>query len=258
MKCINCGADYSVNEANCPFCSTENPEAFKRINEKKRRIDIFHAVRLETLLKAGPVIVIKVLNRILLVCISIFILLMVAAFAFDAISLGEKNIRHEKHVENLEAIKETGKYNQLCTYLSDNSLSIYDGVEEYWQLYHMYQDFIDFRITRMEVADLTSEEIESDSYLITSLLNRARNLKEYAEETYRWDKLYDGNREIYADYIEEMEVSLMVTLNFSKQEIDDMFSSDPDGLSNLEPYVQLAKERILTNEENNEQKAINE
>lgn len=250
MKCVNCGADYSVNQLNCPFCHAENPEGLKRINEKKRRWDLFNALRLKTILNAGPIIVTRVLTRILLICIGIFgisIAGVILVLWVNDLSARNTNTNRPltEHVINLEKIKLSGEYHKLSDYLGDNDLSRYDGVEEYWQLYDIHEDLLAFRRYRDYAEHMTKEKISEDPFTIETLLSYACKIEEYDREGSGWTKLYDGNKGIYEDYMEEVRAGLMVTCGFTKEEVEKLFAPERLYSDYYDDFVPIAVERML-------------
>ena len=247
MKCINCGGDYAVTARECPYCQTQNHEGMRRSQEKDHKKDFFHALRLQTILEAGPGIVTKTLTRILLACIGFFILtivLVIVFFAIRDINLSQK-LDMKQHVINLDAIKASGEYQNLSSYLGDHSLSRYDGVEEYWQLHYLNEDFIYYRIYRDKLQRMTSEEVTNGDSKIQTLIERSCALAEYGHEFNTWSQLFEGNQEIYDDYMEEVRLGLMVTCQLTAAEVEELFSFTAGYYSHCQPFIPLVKERMM-------------
>ncbi len=250
MKCKNCGGDYSVNEAKCSFCGTPNPEGARRLEEKRRRLDFFRLLRLETLLKAGPIVTIKVLTRMIWVGVGI---LAAGTLILFLVYISEENIKEiakedlEVHKAQLRELKNQEDYHMISRYMELEGLPLYgDGLEEYAMIREMHSDLLKFRSNQEELRSMKVEELKDNPYSAKAMMKATQRIASYGHDHYLYKDDFSHNKEIYEAFMEEVRVSLMLNLKLTENEIDTLLTETEISDAYYEALCSTALERVIS------------
>ena len=249
MKCPGCGADYSVRLKKCPYCGRVNETALLREKEKKEKRGLLGRLRTRTLREAEPEIVLKVLNRIILTLVLIWALILGTVYMAGVISEKKEEAKKasmtmEEHMDNLEELKCSGDYEGLCSYLSEYSISQYEGeAEEYWQVYDIYRDMRSFWESADRLGRLSAEERKTDNWRYSSLAADIFAVWEYGDSSYEWDLVLPANEELYREWREQVDLYLRTEYGMTEEELKE-WSADLH-YEKEAPFGELLQERAV-------------
>ncbi len=249
MKCPGCGADYSARLAQCPYCGTVNESAVRREKDKEERRKLLRSLRIRTAREAGPRITIQVLNRIAAALLALWLIVFAAVFL--VFYIGERRaaadvevLSQEQNVANLESLKAEGDYAGIAEYLSDHELSMYEeGIEEYWQLYEIYEDMRGFWEAADETEGLSSEEAASDTWRYEALARSVLDIWQYGSSEYESERVLEGNEELYSQWRDETGLYLRTRFGMTEAELSQWLEVPDADYEQEEQLGQFLKER---------------
>lgn len=237
MNCQNCGQNYSSSVPNCPYCGTENPKGEAWL----LRIGAARAEYENTLEKHGTSVDLlvfdRVIGRILLGIISLFICLFIGFFAYFAISSKVKDIssdiNRDKTLAKLEQLYIDGRFVEMKDFISRNDRYGSD-YPEYFHMAHLYGYYLDFSEYRLQFFE-TRDTVMSDNdayFLVSSMHN-------VLSPPYSLDlDITERNRENLEAYQTEVRDFAINMLGFSEKELtllsgEKLEESDQDALEAL-------------------------
>ncbi len=176
MNCQNCGQNYSSSVPNCPYCGTVNPKGeawLLRIGAERAKYE-------NTLQKYGTSVDLlvfdRVIGRILLGIISLFICLFIGISGFFVISSKVKEIssgiNHDKTLAKLEQLYTEGRFVEMNEFIRKND-SYGSDYPEYFHMARLHDYYLDFSVYRLRFFE-TRDTVMSDNdahYLISSMHN---------------------------------------------------------------------------------------
>lgn len=126
MKCKNCGANYKTWELKCPYCGTENVIGKIWLIERTTVRQEYEDVREGVKRSSKRYVFDKILNRILLISIGLFLGCVVLAIAAPGGYNLYRSIYRSVHTEEMEQVMEeyylAGEYCKLYDYMSQYDL----------------------------------------------------------------------------------------------------------------------------------------
>ncbi len=234
MKCKNCGAPVASKLPACKYCGTENGIYIKRKQEMEFLFNIFNSEKRKALLEAAPDIIVRVLNRFVLISIVMLI-------AVTAISIGISIITYEsystidgveeKHVLALEEMHKENRLDEIFTYMYENHLShsdypIYFQIRELYdsmKYFLMYSRFFEDSQKKLADGEDVSYYEERSRYHYYNLLSCAHSVYNYLEQSFSDEKeIFPENNDYYQEYITEVTAYLKYKYGLSDEEIKEL------------------------------------
>lgn len=126
MKCKNCGANYRTRELKCPYCGTENVIGKIWLIERTTAQREYEDVREGIKRSSKRYVLDKMLNRILLILIGLFLVCVVLSLAIPGGYKLYRSMYRSIHTEEMEQVMEEyylgGEYRKLYDYMSQYDL----------------------------------------------------------------------------------------------------------------------------------------
>ncbi len=220
MKCKNCGADYRTRELKCPYCGTENAigkiwlierqEADRELEQAKRSGGMGRFLYVAD----------KVMNRILLISVILFLLLAAAAMILSAGESAYKSWYKKTHIKEMEQtmqeLYESRKFEELYDYMDDHDLFSKEYYA-YSQSCFINYDYQCFKTYMLMFLSLSEEDQKKWPYLLENALKYSVDVYSidaglYSEET-------PVNQELYRQFRLEIMSFWKGMLGMSEEEI---------------------------------------
>ena len=238
MKCKSCGANVSSNEPACTYCSTINEVYLKRKAEKEYLKSIFNSEKRKALKEAAPDIVVRVLNRLIIVSSLILLLIFVISFGLNVFFQEfrpKKEGDYKEHISMLDKMHKENRIDEMLVYiyeygLYDKEYSVYYQVSrlyDYMNSYLAYNKFI--KDGEKMIAEGNAEYSKNRLIeIFNDLIRSARSILNYTKNSNDIKEIYPENMDYYNEYITEVTGSLKYSYGLSDGEIEELCSFEND------------------------------
>lgn len=228
MKCKNCGANYRTRELKCPYCGTENvigriwlierEEADRELVQAKRQGGARNVLYVAD----------KVMNRILMVSTTLFVLLIaIAAIVFTAEAYLQKIYKKvnlsSRMEQTMQEYYENWEFTKLYDYMDKYDLFSQEYYA-YSQVCFMQFDYDMYKNDILTFLCVPDDEKEERRFLL-------ENAIKFAARTYNVDAgIYseqaEENEKIYAYFRQEMEAFWYGMLGMTEEEVAMILDED--------------------------------
>lgn len=222
MKCINCGADYNVDEPCCPYCLTPNTYGQELKEEKNDAIHKYNEIKKNQLPDIKRQIANKILNRILVTEAlligliffgSILIVVLSSVSSTFSVNFNKSNIK-----EQLSESYEEENFSKLYSILSKKELFGDAEFSGYAHMAFLYYDYNSFREERASFYNASKDEYYDvhDIRHLLSCINRVMTPTHYSTKT----DLDEKNAEYSLKYSKEAYAFAAGSLKLTEEEIE--------------------------------------
>ena len=227
MRCSNCGAHYRLRELACPYCGTEN--VLGRLWQKQRSEaeEEYEKKRREAGKKASPYVYNRAVNRVLLVEVLFFVLVIVGVFLVFGVQelLGAGDSGHKADPATLSTLYQEERYGELYEAMEGD----YDAYEDperriYMQAGLMHRSYVNFQEHRMELAAMTDEEKQRDDYHLEYSLREGLDILNVKLGYYR--DLEPENEALQERYARVVRAYFLNTLKLTEEEIAELVEKE--------------------------------
>ena len=220
MKCKNCGADYRTRELKCPYCGTENIIGkiwlIERQEADRELEQADHSGKMQIRLYVAD----KVMNRILLISITLFLLMAAVVIICSKVETGYKSWYKKAHVEELEQkmkeLYDEQAFHELYQFMDENDLFS----EEYYtysQACFLSFDMECFRVDMLMFLSLSEEDQNKWKYLLENALKFSKSA--YCVFEGRYSNEIPENQWLYRQYRTEISAFWKGMLGMTEEEI---------------------------------------
>lgn len=230
MKCKNCGADYKTRELKCPYCGTENLIGQIWLIERAEAEDVYHTARKKNRGTFSLYVFSKILNRILIAGVGIFLFILLFAKALvwgHGVYLDIYKKTHSREISRtLETYHRDGSFQQLRDYLDkydlyDSDYYVYDQAALIHFDYEMYKQYA------LEFLDYSEEEKTKYDYMLEFAIDWSRDV--YNPQRGFFRELAPENQEMYERYKTDVMAFWVGSLALDEKQID-LLTSDVSAL----------------------------
>ncbi len=135
MKCKACNAPLSIEDENCPYCGTPNPEAVKHRQDMKRFSGEFHQTR-SSVLRTASENAGKSMRIVILCVLAVLLILsfLFVSFSWDiayGITKWQAAANSEKYIALLDKYEEAGDFLSFAALYEEKSLYSIDEFGQY-------------------------------------------------------------------------------------------------------------------------------
>lgn len=234
MKCKNCGASVSSRLPACEFCGTANEVYIKRKQEMELLLNIFNRAKRRALLEAAPEIVVRLLNKFIMITVVILIAVLSVNFTVflkHRISDGEPVGNETEHLLVLEKMHDEKRFDEIGGYLYQYHLysdqysvyrqaqALYNDISFFWSDVDYYEDALK-EIESGKDPQYASDEDTRKKYI--DMMSWAHEVFSFIKEDgiYAYqDELLPENRDYYQECVMEVTAYLKYRCGLNDEEI---------------------------------------
>ena len=215
IQCKNCGAEYEIQEAACPYCGAEN----EREKERIRKEDLREFAREREEIAALPKRHLKKRTKIALIALAALLLLTLVLSVAGGVSrsLSEKKERNqaEQEKETMEEYYQAEDYESLYNYYVECE-SYSPSYRKYWEVASAWNWMEFIRETKEALSGPQDEYVY---YGISYALSGASSALSVIEEGLD-DGVERGNEEVLEGFREEILQFFREDLKLTEEEIE--------------------------------------
>lgn len=246
MKCKNCGSNYPTRQLQCPYCGTENflGKIWQReISDAEKEFDAARKASGKAIF--SPYTLNRIVSRVLVVLVGLYILLFVGVFAFFFLQEGFRKIyvfvRHDHIEETMEEYYNNGEFEKLDAYMNQYEIGTEDEYYAYTQVTLLNYDYNEYLNMKMSFMDLSEEEKQEDSYYLEYILKYAQDILSHNQGIY--SRLDVRNEAIYEEYCSKIKPFLLGTLQMDEEDYERLTSAEYIYSDEHEQMMDEIKER---------------
>lgn len=229
MKCVNCGADISIEDAICPFCKSENPYYKAHREDMQNYEQEYQETKAKVVSKANR-FTRKSIN--ITICVICVLILFIEILVLSNIRNINYDLLEKKNTKNAAAIaaqmdkyEANGEYTLLANYQDHTPIRPYKTpVAEYLQVCSVAYDYKASIATINEIVMTNAERLRPTD----AAKSLARNL----------DNIYEVRYNSYERRPDDD--------SFAPKHLEAMDNMLEDVYALLEAYVGIDHETILT------------
>jgi uncharacterized OB-fold protein len=263
MRCKNCGATVASKLPVCKYCGTENEVYIRRKQDMEFVTNIFNKEKRKELIEASPDIVVRLLNKFIIITTIIMLIVVTISFIihfkisdFDIGTDMEISAESKKeHLSVLEKMHKEKRFYEINGYIRQNSLygeeySLYMQAGEIYEdmnRFLSYTRYFENTRNRIENGENThyNEEYASDYY--SDIMCCANEFFNFTKQNIIYEiEIFPENKDYYQECLTEVTAYIKYRSGLNDEEIKNIFSFEKTYSDEFADYCRTLYSKFLS------------